>query len=127
MSKHTGKVRRNGRTRATGRNEAVAGWYRGDVPIPKTISNRYLNQDERVAIAGGNRTGDSLHPIARHLGRNVSVISREVHSNQDPTTGRYEPHRAQQASTVRLARPKPTKIATNPALRAATLLPGLSD
>jgi len=120
VSKRTAKVWRNGRTRATGRNETPAlDWYRGDMPTPKQVSGRYLNQDERFAIADGIRAGDSFRTIAIRLGRNVSTISREMTANTNPTTGRYEPHRAQQLSTVRLARPKPSKIADNPELLTA--------
>lgn len=120
VSKRTGKVWRNGRTRTSGRNEAPAvDWYRGDMPTPKPVDGRYLNQDERLTIADGIRAGDSLRAIARRLGRNVSTISREITANRHPVTGRYEPHRAQQLSTARLARPKASKIAANPDLLAA--------
>lgn len=48
VSKHTGKVWRNGRTRSTGRNEhASVDWYRK----PRPISSRYLSQVERITMA----------------------------------------------------------------------------
>lgn len=120
VSKRTGKVWRNGRTRTSGRNEAPAvDWYRGDMPMPKPVDGRYLSQDERIAIADGLRAGDSLRAIARRLGRNVSTVSREIVANRHSAAGRYEPHRAQQLSTARLARPKPSKITSNPDLLAA--------
>ena len=52
VSKRTGKVWRNGRTRATGRNErASMDWYRSTMDKPKRIHARYLNQEERILIA----------------------------------------------------------------------------
>jgi IS30 family transposase len=119
VSKRTGKVWRNGRTRSTGRNEpAVIDWYGADMIPPNIISGRYLNQDERLAIADGLNRGDSLRTIAAALGRNVSSVSREVRININSKTGRYEPYRAQQLSGNRLKRPKMAKVATNPLLRS---------
>ena len=41
VSKRTGKVWRNGRTRSTGRNERpLVDWYRGGMDEPKTTSAR---------------------------------------------------------------------------------------
>ena len=52
VSKRTGKVWRNGRTRSNGRNEKPSvDWYRSTVDIPQKISSRYLSQDERISIA----------------------------------------------------------------------------
>ena len=118
VSKRTGKVWRNGRTRSTGRNErALVDWYRGDMEEPKKIDGYYLSQDERIAIADGLRAGESIRTIAARLGRSPSTVSREVRSNAGPTGG-YGPYRAQQMSSARLRRPKPAKIASNPELRA---------
>ena len=53
VSKRTGKVRRNGRTRSTGRNERpLSDRCRGDM-------------DERIAIAGMHRAGSGVRAIAR--------------------------------------------------------------
>ena len=61
VSKRTGKVWRNGRTRATGRNErASMDWYRSTMDKPKRIHARYLNQEERIPIADRLRLGDSI-------------------------------------------------------------------
>lgn len=44
VSKRTGKVWRNGRTRSNGRNEKPsADWYRSAVDIPQKISSRHLD------------------------------------------------------------------------------------
>ena len=44
VSKRTGKAWRNGRTRATGRNEKpLVDWYRSTMDKPKTLHPRYLS------------------------------------------------------------------------------------
>ena len=49
VSKRTGKAWRNGRTRATGRNEKpLVDWYRSTMDKPKTLHPRYLSQEERI-------------------------------------------------------------------------------
>lgn len=58
VSKRTGKVWRNGRTRSNGRNEKPSvDWYRSTVDIPQKISSRYLSQDERISIADWRKAG----------------------------------------------------------------------
>ena len=97
VSKRTGKVWRNGRTRATGRHErASMDWYRSTMDKPKRIHARYLNQEERILIADRLRLGDSIRAIARLLGRDPGTVSREVERNRNPETGDYKPYRAQQ-------------------------------
>lgn len=120
VSKRTGKTWRNGRTRATGRNEvAVIDWYGDDMQAPKTIHRRFLSQDERISIADGINLGKTLRMIAVQLGRNVSSISREIRNNANPKTGRYEPYRAQQLSSNRLKRPKERKVLSKARLKQA--------
>ena len=120
VSKRTGKVWRNGRTRATGRNERpCAEWHNRLMDTAKIISGRFLSQDERVLIADMLLAGDSVRSIASALGRAPSTVSREIKSNADPATGRYCPHRAHEISRGRLARTKPRKVLDSPALRAA--------
>ncbi len=85
VSKRTGKAWRNGRTRATGRNEKpLVDWYRSTMDKPKRIHARYLSQDERIAIADRLRLGDSIRAIARLLGRDPGTVSREVERNRNP-------------------------------------------
>lgn len=97
VSKRTGKVWRNGRTRATGRNEkASMDWYRSTMDKSKRIHARYFNQEERILIADRLRLGDSIRAIAQLLGRNPGTVSREVERNRNPEFGDYEPYRAQQ-------------------------------
>ena len=79
VSKRTGKAWRNGRTRATGRNEKpLVDWYRSTMDKPKTLHPRYLSQEERIQIADRLRLGDSIRAIARLLGRDPGTVSREV-------------------------------------------------
>ncbi|RHG79446.1 IS30 family transposase [Bifidobacterium pseudocatenulatum] len=122
VSKRTGKAWRNGRTRATGRNEkASMDWYRSAMDKPKRIHARYLNQEERILIADRLRLGDSIRAIARLLGRDPGTVSREVERNRNPGTGDCEPYRAQQKAADRLKRPKPRKAADGTPLWAEIL------
>ena len=59
------------------------------------ISDRFLSEDECVAIADQYRAGASIRGIAAALGRQPSTISREIKRNSDPDTGKYHPFRAQ--------------------------------
>jgi len=61
------------------------------------VSERYLSETERVAIADGLIRGRSLRDIAEELGRAPSTVSREIRRNRDERTGRYQPFGAQQA------------------------------
>ena len=88
VSKRTGKAWRNGRTRATGRNEKpLVDWYRSTMDKPKTLHPRYLSQEERIQIADRLRLGDSIRAIARLLGRDPGTVSREVERNRNPESG----------------------------------------
>lgn len=121
VSKRTGKVWRNGRTRATGRNEHAsvqvsAHWYRQHMLPIEQINVRYLSQSERLSIADRLRLGDSIRTIARILNRSASTISREIRKNTNPVTHCYEPYKAHEISSLRRKRPKPLKIETNPLL-----------
>ena len=111
VSKRTGKVWRNGRTRATGRNEAPCReWTEARMPGPKPIDARYLSLDERIAIADGLLCGMTMSRIAESIGRSRSTVSREVARNRDRRTGRYAPYRAGELAAARRRRPKPRKF-----------------
>lgn len=116
VSKRTGKVWRNGRTRATGRNEyPCLEWTEGSMPKLKQINRRYLSFDERVTILDGLLCGKSMSEIAKQLGRSRSTISREVARNRDRQSGTYEPCRATIIAAIRRRRPKRRKF-ENPEL-----------
>ena len=96
VSKRTGKAWRNGRTRATGRNEKpLVDWYRSTMDKPKTLHPRYLSQEERIQIADRLRLGDSIRAIARLLGRDPGTVSREVERNRNPESGGALPRPAE--------------------------------
>jgi len=109
----------------------------------RTISARYLSEDERITIADGVHAGRSLRAIAAELGRAPSTVSREVTRNRDGERivpgrrrpprpdgsarprdrpklvgGGYHPHRAEQRARGRRARPKLPKLACYPQLRS---------
>lgn len=79
---------------------------------------RYLSRDERYEIARLHDAGWSLRRIAARLNRAPSTISRELHRNHDPRSGHYLPERAHTQAWLRQRRPKPSKLATHPELRA---------
>ena len=56
----------------------------------RTISARFLSEDERVAIADMLAAGQSLRRIAASLGRAPSTVGREVRRNGDGA-GKYRP------------------------------------
>jgi transposase, IS30 family len=73
-----------------------------------TRTYRVLSQEEREEIMIGLRIGRSLRDIAGRLGRNVSVISRDIRTNSTDD-GRYQAFWASTRSTRRrkLSRTRP--------------------
>lgn len=92
----------------------------GGVPRPFDVEYhaRYLGQDERCEIARLHDLGWSARGIARHLGRSPSTVTRELARNRDPRTGHYLPHHAHTKAWQKQRRPKESKLAQNPRLRA---------
>ena len=77
---------------------------------------RYLSLSEREEISRGLAAEMSFRAIARHLGRNVATISREI--DRDTSVGQqYRAVAAQVAAEERARRPKPRTL-ENPALHA---------
>lgn len=74
---------------------------------------------DRAAIARGLESGWSLRRIAEQIGRDVSVVSREIARNRRACG--YRPVGADVAAQRRRARPKARKIDGCPALRARVL------
>jgi len=93
----------------------VGGVYR---PPATSYSDRYLDREARYELARLREAGHSMRAIAVKLRRNVSTISRELARNRDPRTGCYQPERAHRLAWERQRRPKQSKIAKHPALRA---------
>jgi transposase, IS30 family len=72
---------------------------------------------DRVEISTGLKAGWSLRAIAGHVGRDVSVISREVRRNMTKTAG-YRPVTADVVAQRRRCRAQRRVIDTDPVLRA---------
>ena len=83
-------------------------------PPRRSRSKLALRLTERAEISRGVALGNSLRSIAAQLGRSPSTISREINRN-----GGYDNYRAalaDQAAWSRALRPKPCKLAGQPAL-----------
>jgi IS30 family transposase len=93
----------------------MGGVYR---PADAQYSDRYLDREERYELARLREAGWSLRQIGVRMGRAPSTISRELARNRDPRTGRYQPERAGRLAWQRQRRPKRSKLAADPALRA---------
>ncbi len=85
-------------------------------PLVRARNSRFLSLAEREEISRGVLTGLSLRAIAQQLHRCPSTISREIARNGSILS--YRAHAAEKAATIRARRPKATKLALNPALRA---------
>ncbi len=85
-------------------------------PQPRTRSPRHLSLTEREEISRGVAAGVSLRMVAVRLGRAPSTVSRELARNGGRS--RYRAHHADRAALRRARRPKPSKLAENPELRA---------
>ena len=72
---------------------------------------------ERERISRGIAAGESDSEIARAIGRHRSTVGREI--KRCGGRRRYRALRAEQLATWRARRPKPTKLAVCPRLRAA--------
>ena len=88
-------------------------------PRAKPPSGRYLSFWEREDIALELAKGTGVRAIARKLGRSPSTISREVRRNAATRSGNldYRASAAQWHADRAARRPRPGKLAVNPALR----------
>ena len=84
-------------------------------PAARKRSGLALTLSEREEISRGIALGQSQCSIAAKLGRSPSTISREIHRNGGYDN--YRATRADKAAWSRAHRPKPCKLAGNPALR----------
>jgi IS30 family transposase len=94
----------------------MGGVYR---PPGVTYSDRYLSRDERYELARLRECGLSVRAVAARMGRSPSTISRELARNADRRSGGYQPERAHRLAWERQRRPKRSRLAQHPALRAA--------
>jgi len=84
-------------------------------PLSQRRREGHLAAGEREEISRGIAAGRSGRVIADRLGRSPSTVSREIDRN-----GGRDAYRAVDADAAaydRALRPKPSKLATNPALR----------
>ncbi len=87
-------------------------------PLPRSHgkSGRYLSDADRAVIQAGLAWKLTLAQIGAMIGRDKSVISREVARNRG-ADGVYRAALADRAATARRVRPKRSKLAANPRLR----------
>jgi IS30 family transposase len=88
-------------------------------PSSKPLSARYLCLPEREEIALLRAQGCGVRETARRVGRDASTISRELRRNAATRSGHleYRATTAQWHAERAARRPKPVKLAENPALR----------
>ena len=98
-------------------------WFREGGGMPSVtvapLSGRYLSFAEREEIALLRAEKLGVREIARRIGRSPSTISRELRRNAGTRSGSltYRGSTAQWHADRRGRRPKPAKLAANPALR----------
>jgi IS30 family transposase len=87
-------------------------------PLPPAHgkSGRYLSDADRAVIQAGLAWRLTLAQIGRMIGRDKSVISREVRRNRG-ADGVYRAALADRAAAAKRCRPKRVKLAANPSLR----------
>ncbi len=102
--------------RSAGSIRAFVESWGGVRPRVRRRSSRHLSLTEREEISRGVAAGESLRMVAARLGRVPSTVSRELARNGG--RGSYRAHRADRAALGRARRPKPSKLADNPQLRA---------
>jgi len=95
-------------------NISVVGGLGDPAPAPEA-PGRALSEAERGMIQMGRRKGMSYAEIGKEIGRDKSVIWREVHRNSDPE-GRYNAKVAHAKAHQGRRRPKPFKLVENEVL-----------
>lgn len=102
-------------------------WFRSSGGMPPThlapsaisLTRRKLTFSEREEIALECARGTGIRAIARKLSRSPSTVSREIRRNSATRSGDfdYRAITAQWHADRAAQRPKPSKLASNPALR----------
>ena len=102
-----------------GRSGGLAGSAPGAVPGAGEADGerfrRPLSSEDRAVIAVGVREGWSLARIGAAIGRDKSVVCREIARNRSQD-GRYWGAVAHRAAHERRRRPKEFRLVANPAL-----------
>jgi len=79
------------------------------------VSSRFLDQDDRIAIADGLGAGRAVKDVAADIGKSFQTVYREVERNSKPD-GSYQPWWAHNQALQRRKRPKPAKLQSVPEL-----------
>jgi IS30 family transposase len=85
------------------------------IPDPGPVAPRFLDQDDRIAIADGLAAGLDKKTIAAEIGKSFQTVYREVQRNSKPD-GTYQPWWAHNQALLRRKRPKDAKVAAEPRL-----------
>jgi IS30 family transposase len=80
------------------------------------VSRRVLTISDRVEISTGVKAGQTVRAIARSIGRDASVVSREITRNAG-VGGRYVPVTADVKAEKRRGRPQTRKVDADPVVR----------
>jgi IS30 family transposase len=86
------------------------------VPEAGPISSRFLDQDDRIAIADGLSAGRAVKEIAAAISKSFQTVYREVKRNSKPD-GSYQPWWAHNQALQRRKRPRAAKLDSGPGLR----------
>jgi transposase, IS30 family len=84
------------------------------------VSWRFLDQDDRIAIAGGLSAGRPVKGIAVTIGKSFQTVYREISRNSKPD-GRYQPWWAHNQALRRRKRPRQAKLRAGLGLREVVL------
>jgi len=79
------------------------------------VSPRFLDQEDRIAIADGLAAGLDKKTIAEQIGKSFQTVYREVKRNSKPD-GTYQPWWAHNQALLRRKRPKQAKVGAQPKL-----------
>lgn len=82
----------------------------------RSVSARFLSQQERIDIADLHQAGLSIRRIAHRIGRAPSTVSRELRRNAHAAAG-YRPFEAHRRAVARRARHHRCRVEINSALR----------
>ena len=85
------------------------------VPEAGPVSSRFLDQDDRIAIADGLSAGRAVKEIAAAIGKSFQTVYREVRRNSKPD-GSYQPWWAHNQALQRRERPGAAKLGNGPGL-----------
>ncbi|MFD5110690.1 transposase [Streptomyces cinereoruber] len=84
----------------------------------RPVDDRYLSQDDRIAIAEGLRAGRTAAVIAEEIGKHRSTVYREISRGRGGPEDTYNPWWSHNQAILRRRRPKQEKLRVNTELRA---------